>query len=238
MYKIFRALFLCLLAGCGTAPDSNTLTVGTNAEFFPFSFREGKEIVGFDIDIAKEVSHRLNKRLVFKDMLFEGLLPDLFLGNIDFIAAGMTYTEERAKRVAFTKPYLNDDRLIIISEKYDPQVGLDGLTIAVNEGYTADLFLSGRKNLHLIRLNSPADAFLALKNDRCDAFVTAKSTAQTFLQAEKNLGFICHELGGPNDNYALIVAKDNLLLLEEIQSALDSMEQDGTIVKLKKKWGL
>lgn len=235
MYKMICSLLLCLFAGCSTVPDQNTLTVGTNAEFFPFSFREGKEITGFDVDIAKEVSQRLNKKLLFKDMPFDALLPDLLLGNIDFIAAGMTYTEERAKRVAFTKPYLNDDPLIIISDKYDPQKGLDGLVIAVNEGYTADLFLSKKKELDLIRLNSPADAFLALKNHRCDAFVSAKSTVQAFLQAEK---FKTYDLEGPKENCALVIAKDNLQLLEAIQTALDSMEEDGTIAKLKTKWGL
>lgn len=242
--KIIISLMTCmsiLVTGCSSQSNEhkNSLTVGTNAEFPPFSYREGKEIVGFDIDIAKEVSKRLNKTLEFKDMPFDALLPDLLLGHIDFIAAGMTYTEERAKRVAFTKPYLGNDPLIIITNadlKISNLDNLKGKTVAVNEGYTADLYLSEKQDLNLIRLNSPADAFLALKNKRCDAFVSAKSTVQSFLETQE--GYASNTVEGPNDNYALIVSKSNPQLLDEIQTALDAMEQDGTINQLKAKWGL
>ena len=39
----------------------------------------------------------------------------LNLKKIDFVAAGLTYTSERAKRVLFSKPYVSGDSLVIVS---------------------------------------------------------------------------------------------------------------------------
>src|SRR6185369_11452130 len=106
MYKKILILISCLSIFYLQAAMSNTLIVGTNAEFPPYCYIENNIIVGFDIDIAKEVAQRLGKSIQFKDMPFDALIPDIILGNVDFVAAGMSYTEERAKRVSFTRPYL------------------------------------------------------------------------------------------------------------------------------------
>ena len=104
MYKILIGMAICIaciaaFAFAGRGKSSNILVVGTNAEFAPFSFREGNKIVGFDIDIAREVCQRLGKEMELKDMPFDALLPELTLGSVHFVAAGMSCTEERAKRV-------------------------------------------------------------------------------------------------------------------------------------------
>src|SRR5580704_2849514 len=91
--------------------SSNILLVGTNAEFAPYSFIDNGQIVGFDIDVAQEVAQRLGKTITFKDMPFESLLPELQLGRIEIIAAGITPTQERAQKVLFTKPYVEGDKL-------------------------------------------------------------------------------------------------------------------------------
>lgn len=245
--KIFAILAVLILLfslsfswSKGKTEEANTLIVGTNSEFPPFSFRENKEIVGFDIDVAKEVAKRLNKQIQFKDMPFDALIPDLTFGNISFIAAGMTYTEERGKRVAFTQAYLSGDPLVIVTLASKPKAislnDLFGKTVVVNEGYTADLFLSGKEGLNLIRLSAPADAFLALKSGRGDAFVTARSTVKSFLETQDAAQYETHEIDGENDQYALVVSKNNPQLLEAIQQALDEMERDGTLARLKTKW--
>lgn len=220
---------------------NDTLLVGTNAEFPPFTTIENGQIVGFDIDVAKEVAARLGKKIEFKDMPFEALIPDAVLGYVDFVAAGMTYTEERAKRIAFTKPYLTGDPLVILTAtKTDSPVVLDdlvGKTVAVNEGFTADTLLSSKEGITLVRLPATTDAFMALKTNRVFAFVTAKSTYDSFLKVQPNQ-FYSHEIAGTSETCALVVPRTKPDLLVAIQGALDRMEQDGTISALKAKWGL
>ena len=87
----------------------DTIIVGTNTECAPFSFKEDDTIVGFDIDVITEVIKRLNKKIVLKDMPFDALIPEIQIGNIHVIAAGMTPTPERAQRTLFTQPHASNE---------------------------------------------------------------------------------------------------------------------------------
>lgn len=257
MHSVFRrmAVFFTVLhhffwatlplVAHGIKTDAPPLVIGTNAEFPPFCFREGGEIVGFDVEVAQEVALLLNRQAVLRDMPFETLIPDLSLGQIDLIAAGMTSTPERAKRVAFTRPYLVGDPLVMLVLKKNQawlKTDLEALRdkkIVVNEGYTADLYLSKDAQQELIRLASPADAFLALKTGRADAFVTAHSTLHQFLRTQTEEQFVYAPLAStPEESCSLVVSKNNSSLLREVQEALDILEENGTMDRLKKKWQL
>src|SRR5690606_5895383 len=84
----------------------SVIRVVTSADFKPMAFIDGDDIVGFDIDVVKEIARRLNKQIEIQDMPFELLIPQIQLGSIQLIAAGMTVTPERSERVFFTEPYL------------------------------------------------------------------------------------------------------------------------------------
>jgi ABC-type amino acid transport substrate-binding protein len=234
MYKklIVGCLGVILLQAKGT----ETLVVGTNGEFPPFAYIENKTLVGFDIDVAKEVAKRLAKTIQFKDMPFEALIPELTLGQIDVVAAGMSLTEERAKRVAFTKSYLPEDPLVIFSKHPLKLEELRGKTVVVIEGFTADLFISSQKGIHLIRLPSQADGFMAMKSGRADAFITARSTIDAFLKVQEAAQFHITAIEGTAETCALVVPKNNPQILAEVQKALDEMSTDGTMAYLKAKW--
>ena len=239
MYKYLFTLFTCFSVSIlhALAP---ALIVGTNAEFPPFCYIENKTIVGFDIDIAKEVAQRLGKKIQFKDMPFDALIPEIILGHVDFVAAGMSYTEERAKRVSFTKPYITEDPLVILtnSNKKMTLDDLQGKTVIVIEGFTADLFMSSKNGINLIRLPTQADGFMAIKSNRADAFVTAKSTVDAFFDIQDSSAFHTSLLEGTGETCALVVPKNKSEILTEVQNALDDMETDGTLTKLKAKWKL
>ncbi len=221
---------------------SNELSVGTNAEFPPFTYVQNNDIIGFDIDIIKEVAKRLNKKLILRDMPFDALIPDIQLGNIHIIAAGVTPTSERAKRVLFTKPYLTGDPLIIITRAENRNIktaqDLIDKEVAVNEGYTADFYMSDIPNIELIRLPSPAEGFLALESGRAFAFVTQKSSAQPFLKKYGDNAFNIIPIKDTAESVSLAISKKYPKLLPHVQKTLDAMRKDGTINKLKKKWDL
>ncbi len=240
MYKRFLTLFLSLGVSFLQAAESSFLIVGTNAEFPPFCYIENKTIIGFDIDIAQEVAKKLNKPIYIKDMPFDALIPEICLGKVDFVAAGMSYTEERAKRVLFTKPYLSGDPFVIFS-LVQKQFNLDDLkdkTVVVVEGFTADHFMSANKSIRLIRLPTQADCFIAIKSGRADAFITAKSTVDAFFEGQDPSKFHITRLEGTGETCALALPKSKAFLLLDIQKALDDLEKDGTLAKLKIKWKL
>lgn len=228
-----------------TRSIDDTLLVGTNVEFQPFSFLENNEIAGFDIDIAKEIAQRLQKKIEFKSMAFEALVPELQLGRIHLIAAGMTATPERGERVLFAKPHLSGDPLVIITLTPAPALktleDLKDKTVAVNQGYSADSFISSHpeiNNIHRISSDAISAGFLVLQSGRADAFIAAKNSVMPYFNKYGTSTFKFDEIPGTNENASIAVSKKYPELLTQVQKALDEMESDGTIATLKQKWGL
>jgi len=222
-------------------PASDSIIVGTNAEYQPFTFIKNKEIVGLDIDIAQEVCNRLGKKMILRDMAFTALIPALQIGNVQIAAAGMTPSPARAQHVFFTQPYLKGDKLLIVNQANNPPLktvaDLNEKKVVVNEGYVSDAYMSTKKGPELIRLSNPAAGFLALKTGRAQAFVIAASSAQPFFQKHGKDQFNVHEIEGTGNEYALAVSKKYDTLHADIQKVLDAMIDDGTIQKIKTKWG-
>lgn len=95
---------------------TQSLKLGTNAAFPPFEYVDGKNIVGFDISMGQKIAKNAGKILDIVDMAFDSLIPALQSGTIDFIAAGMSVTEERKKNVDFSAPYFQSEQVIIVKK--------------------------------------------------------------------------------------------------------------------------
>ena len=93
---------------------AGVIKLGTNAAFPPFEYVEGKNIAGFDISMGEFIAAKAGVKLDVVDMAFDSLIPALQAGSIDFIAAGMSITEERKKNVDFSVPYYASEQVIII----------------------------------------------------------------------------------------------------------------------------
>ena len=222
------------------------LTVGTSADFPPFSFRDKTdEIVGFDIDVVREICKRLELKIQLIDRPFSMLIPQIQVGQIDLIAAGMTPNPEREKNLRFTKSYLKENPLVIVTAKDEIKnvEDLKGKSVIVNTGYISDIYISQFPEIKLIRLPKVSDAMLALEHNKADAFVTASLTLQPYNLAsraqngETLLKTIVIE--NTSETSALGVSKKLTdELFEKIQVTLDEMEKDGTLKGLKEKWKL
>jgi len=88
--------------------------MGTNAAFPPFEYIEGTDPVGFDVTMSQLIARDFGKKLQVVDMAFDGLIAALQSDAIDFIAAGMTATDERRKNVDFSEPYYSSNQVIIV----------------------------------------------------------------------------------------------------------------------------
>lgn len=96
--------------------SKGTLTMGTNAEFPPYEFYEGDEIVGIDADLARAIAAKLGMELKIEDMAFDSIIVAVQGGKVDFGAAGMTVTDERKTQVDFTDSYYTGRQVIIVKE--------------------------------------------------------------------------------------------------------------------------
>lgn len=145
------------LVACGSSSSGSSASSGrtleeiqkdgkiimvTNAEFEPFEFKDGDDIVGIDVDIAKAIADELGVELEISDIAFASTIPALQSGKADFIAAGMSITEERQKSVDFTDNYFDASQAIIVPVDSDisGREDLNGKTVGVQTGTTGDTY--------------------------------------------------------------------------------------------------
>lgn len=219
-----------------------SLTLGTNAEYRPFSFIQDNTISGFDIDLIREIEKKLGKKIKIRDMPWTALIPEIQLGTIDMIIGGLTPTPERAKNMLFTKPYLTEKPLVIITLTDGPVIrSIDDLldkTVIVNEGFTSDFYMSKLTGPELIRLDTIADSFLALETKRGDAIVADQNSSNAVIESRDKNMFKVTPIPDVTENFAIAVSKKNPSIFEKIQTILDALEEDGTVQRLKAKWNL
>ena len=98
----------------GSTLDKDELIIGLDDTFVPMGFKdESGELVGFDIDLAKAVGEKLNKKVKFQAIDWSMKETELNGGNIDLIWNGYSINDERKEKVEFSKPYLNNTQIIV-----------------------------------------------------------------------------------------------------------------------------
>ena len=96
-----------LADGIDGPKQKQILTVGVNAEFFPFEYYDGEELKGFDIELMNRIGEKIGYEIKFVNMPFDKLIPAVVNGEVDCAISAITVTEEREKVVDFTTPYIS-----------------------------------------------------------------------------------------------------------------------------------
>ncbi len=236
--KIIKLLFLPLFLLQTNTYAQEKLYVGTDAtEFPPFEYIENGEIKGFDIDLIKEIGKILNKEIVLKNIQFDGLIPALQTGKLDAIIAGMTVTAEREKNINFSNPYYTSKQLLIVNKNSTLSTleSLKGHKVGVVLGCTGDVIATEMGNsITLYRYNTTSESIMALNANKIDAVILDSEPAKNFVKNNSNLKYIDNELA--KEDYAIAVGKQNLTLVKNINTALETLKSNGTFEKLNKKY--
>lgn len=227
MKKLWLLLFsLLLLTGCGK--EKEKLILVTEAGFAPYEYYSNGEIVGVDIDIAKEVAKSLHKELVIKDVAFDSIISEVKTGKSDLGAAGISFTEERQKEVDFTIDYAESKQVIIINTGSNIN-GSDDLKykkVAVQLGSVADDYLSNNFiNIEIVREKKFLAAIQDLKDNKVDAVVMDELPATRLVTSE----MLILEEPLLTDSYGMVVRKGNTELLEECNKVILHLKETGKI---------
>ncbi len=229
MRKVFLLfLGLLLVTGCGKKDD--TIVMVTEAGFAPYEYYEDGEIVGVDIDIAKEIANAVGKKLEVKDVAFDSIINELKSGKADFAAAGMSITEERLKEVDFSLEYTTS-RQVAIVKVGSSITSIDNIydkKIAVQLGSVADLYFTEEyPNIDLVRQKKYLSMVEDLKANKIDVMVMDYLPAKEIVANNPEIkmldGFIFE------DSYGLAVKKGNTELLEKINEVLTRLMNENKI---------
>lgn len=207
------------------AGEKKVIVMGTNAEFPPFEYREGDKVVGFDVEIAKKVAEKLDAELKIEDMLFDGLIPALEAGKIDFIAAGMSVTEERKKNVDFSNGYYEASQVIIVTADNETIKGPEDLKnkkIGVQLGTTGDMEAQNIEGAEVVQFNAGFAAIMDLQNGKVDAVILDSEPAKNFASQNNQIKILDVEL--TKEEYAIAVKKGNTELVNAINAVLEELK--------------
>lgn len=235
--KLIMISAIIFIAIIGCEKENKKLYVGTNAEFEPFEYREGENIVGFDIELIGEISKLINKDIEVEDMAFDGLLPALQTKKIDLIIAGMTATEERKKFVNFSESYYKSQQAIVVNKDENGINNFDNLIekeVGVVLGYTGDIIVSEMANVKVQRYNATSEAIMALKSKKVQAVVLDYEPAKNYSAQNPELKLI--ETDSQSEEYAIAIRKEDTQLLNDINKALATLKENGTYDALLNKY--
>lgn len=95
------------------------LRVGLDAGYMPFEMttKQG-EIVGFDVDLAKEMAKAMGVKLTIVNTDFDGIIPALMADKFDIIISGITVTQERNLKISFADPYIVVGQTVLVAKKH------------------------------------------------------------------------------------------------------------------------
>ena len=222
----------------GTEAAGGVLVMATNAEFPPYEYHDGGEIVGIDAEIAKAIADELGMELEIEDIAFDSIIPEITSGKADLGLAGMTVTEDRKQSVDFTDTYAKASQKIIVKE--DSAIAspddLTGVIVGVQQGTTGDIYVSDLEadGTTVERYNKGFEAVQALSQGKIDAVVIDGEPAKTFVAQTEGLKIL--EESFTDEEYAIAVKKGNTELLEKINGALKTLKDNGTLDEIVAKY--
>ncbi len=248
------ACMACVLfAGCGSeqkseAPakdgDQKKIVVGLDDNFPPMGFKdESGEIVGFDIDMAKEAAKRLGSEVEFKAIDWSSKEAILASGRIDILWNGLDITEKRKENILFSDPYMAVKQLIFIPKDSSIRSATDlkGKIVGIQSASTAEENLEADSQLkadikEVKKYPDYIAAMMDLEAGRIDAIIADEIVGRYYMSKKDGKFIALEEPAGPVGDYGIGFRKDDQALRDKVQKVINEMKADGTSAKISEKW--
>lgn len=233
--------FMIILVGCVQPESKDKLVIGFT-DYPPMGFKDTSgNVVGFDIDFAKEVMNSLDLDYEFQYINWDSKVLELDSKQIDLIWNGFTVTPEREKEVLFSKPYI-ENTIVMIVRADDTSISnfedLDGKFVAVeseSSGQHALESLTPLKSYTLNRFTSISEALLDLKAGNSDV-VVADGIYGRYITSHDESVKVIEGQSLKSEDYAVGMRLEDLELKEKLDEAIDLVIESGKASEISIKW--
>ena len=244
---LLAVAMLMAMTACGSGStaseasgDSNTLILGTSADYAPFEFMypdENGNLVygGIDLSVANYIADYTGKELKVENMGFDYLLASLQKGDFDIVIAAMEATDERLSSADFSDPYYTDYPPMILvradeADKYTSKDSFNGLSVGAQTATTKEGIVKDElTGAQLVSLQNVNDLVNQLVNDKIEAVILDGAVALQFTESDSTLAIASVDLGEAYP-YRVAVAKgDPKGLLPGINEAIADMIKNDKI---------
>ncbi|GMO26003.1 MAG: amino acid ABC transporter substrate-binding protein [Termitinemataceae bacterium] len=224
--------------------DKGQFVLGLDDNFPPMGFHDAatNELIGYDIDLAKEVTKRLGITLVTQPIEWNAKEQELNTGKIDCIWNGFTITEDRKNALLYTPPYLKNAQVIVVKENSDIKTIADlaGKKVGTQQGSSSveaidqtPEFKAGLKDV--LEFKDFLTAFMDLDAGGVDAVVADLVVANDSIgRSGKALRKLDETLS--EEEFGIGFRKKDKFLQEKIWATLQEMAADGTVAQISIKW--
>ncbi len=249
MRKIF--LLICaalLISGCGggEVKEQEKIVVGLDDEYAPFGFRDNNnEIVGFDVDLAKETARRLGVEFEFKAIDWNSKVEELNSGNIDIIWNGLDITPERQEFFLYSNPYMDNRQIILLNQNADFKItsesDLAGKRVGTQGGSNSETYVEQNETLRnsmreFKTYSTVLNAFNALSNGEVDLLICDEHAARYELSKNAGKFKLVEVTIGPVTKIGIGFRKSDVELRDKVQIVFNDMIKDGTAAKISAQW--
>lgn len=239
-----------LLVGCGMDNSSQAeqklpdkIVIGLDDNFPPMGFRdESGNLVGFDIDLAQEASKRLGIPVEFKPIDWDSKEAALKSKQVDLLWNGLTITDERAQQIAFSKPYMHNQQLLVVrtDSPITNREGLAGKILGTQEGSSSinalEKNMDFQKSLSEVKKYGDfVNAFMDLEIGRIDGVLVDSVVGRYYMTKKPGQFKVIDDKMG-DEQFGVGLRKDDNLLRDKLNDVLKQMSEDGTMTKLSQKW--
>jgi polar amino acid transport system substrate-binding protein len=172
----YLVLIVALLAGCSPKPHPQ-LIVGMELAYPPFETTDPRgQPAGVSVDLARDLGQSLGREVQIQNLPFDGLIPSLQTRKIDLIISSMTATEERARTIAFSEPYLSTGLCLLVGRNSPiqnmAQADQPGRVLVVKQGTTGHVYAADKvKQARVLVLDSEAAGVLEVVQGKADGFI-------------------------------------------------------------------
>ncbi len=247
LYLAIFTLFLAVsLFGCSQqektglakVKESGEISFAMSGGYPPFNYyNKQNELVGFDVDVAREVAKHLNVKLKPVTTEWSGIIEGLRAGIYSGILGSMAATEQRKKVVDFSTPYYYSGAQMFVraDAPFSSPEELKSKAVGLVTGTT---FEQDAKKLGVsdIRLyKDDTHTLTELSNGVIDGVITDRVVGVNAMNSGK---FNIKPLGSPlrKEDIAVAFRKEDRTLTDEVNKILKQLHEDGTLTKLSKKW--
>ena len=239
-------LMILLLTGCGCVDKTNKLVIGIDEDFAPISFRnERNELVGFEIDLAKEACKRMCAEVEFKPIVWSNKREEITSGNLDMIWNGLDITPERKEYMIFSRPYMNNRQILMVRHGNDKGIqtagDLAGKKVGTQAGSNSEDYVNADEKLRnsfaaFNTYRNIKEAFRALISEECDVLIIDEIAGRYEIIRNPDMFELVEETIGPVTEIGIGFRKDNAELRDKVQATFDEMIKDGTAREISLKW--
>ncbi|MBR6712636.1 MAG: amino acid ABC transporter substrate-binding protein [Selenomonadaceae bacterium] len=252
MRKIFimAMLLMMTLTGCGGDSDltdkSGTIKIGLDDEYAPMGFRDEKgELIGFDIDLAKEAARRLGVKAEFVPIDWDKKEEAITSGRVDMLWNGCDITDERKEYMIFSKPYMNNRQILIVKRGNTQNIhsvsDLEGKVVGTQAGSNSVDYVEQHKDLKesfeaFKTYRNYREAFHDLDKDLVDVLIADEIVSRYAMLKRAGKFEIIEVTVGSATEIGIGFRKDNIELRDKVQKVFDEMVKDGTARKISEQW--